>query len=247
MTVSGVGSSSSSSSSNGLDRQTLSDNFDTFLQLLTTQLKNQNPLDPLDTNQFTQQLVEFSGGEQQLKTNDFLSSLVQANANTTNSNAVNYIGKTVTASGVQSELVNNRATWNFNLKDAATVTVNIKDSTGKVVYTETGNMQGGTGTFTWDGTDKDGNVQPAETYSISMQAVDGEGKSVGVTTEMTGVVTGVDFTGSEPVLLVGKARVNISGVTSVLDTASIPPASTGDTSDSGDTTDTGDDTTTPGA
>jgi flagellar basal-body rod modification protein FlgD len=238
MTVSGVGSSSSSSSSNGLDRQTLSDNFDTFLQLLTTQLKNQNPLDPLDTNQFTQQLVEFSGVEQQLKTNDFLSSLVQANANTTNSNAVNYIGKTVTASGVQSELVNNRATWNFNVQDAATVTVNIKDSSGSVVYTETGNMQAGTGTFTWDGKDASGNVQPPGTYSISMSGVDPEGKTIPVSTEMTGVVTGVDFTGSEPVLLVGKARVNISGVTSVLDTASItPPAdSTGDT---GDTTTSG--------
>src|SRR3569833_1936654 len=179
MTVSGVGSSSSSSSS-VIDRTTIANNFDTFLQPLTTQLKNQNPLDPLDTNQFTQQLVEFSGVEQQLKTNDFLSSLVQANANTTNNNAVSYIGKTVTASGVQSELVNNRATRNFNLKDAASVTVNIKDSTGRVVYTETGNMQGGTGTFTWDGLDSAGNAQPAGTYSISMQAVDGEGKSVGV-------------------------------------------------------------------
>ena len=86
MSVSGVGSSSSSSS-NTIDRQTIANNFDTFLQLLTTQLKNQNPLDPLDTNQFTQQLVEFSGVEQQLKTNDFLASLVTANANTTNSNA----------------------------------------------------------------------------------------------------------------------------------------------------------------
>src|SRR3569833_3431021 len=114
MTVSGVGSSSSSSSSNGLDRQTLSDNFDTFLQLLTTQLKIQNPLDPLDTNQFTQQLVEFSGVEQQLKTKDFLSSLVQANANTTNNNTVNYIGKTVTASGEQTKHNNNHTTKNNN-------------------------------------------------------------------------------------------------------------------------------------
>src|SRR6195952_4607818 len=103
--------------------KTLAGNFDTFLQLLTTQLKNQNPLSPMDTNQFTQQLVEFSGVEQQLKTNDFLSSLVSANANTTNSNAVGYIGKTVTASGVRSELVNNKAQWNFNITDAANVTV----------------------------------------------------------------------------------------------------------------------------
>src|ERR1700712_2985575 len=151
MTVSGVGSSSSSSSSgSALDKQTLSGNFDTFLQLLTTQLKNQNPLDPLDTNQFTQQLVQFSGVEQQLKTNDFLSSLVTANANTTNSNAVGYIDKTVTASGTRSELVNGQAQWQFNVKDAATVTVSIKDANGNNVYSEKGTMQAGTGTFTWD-------------------------------------------------------------------------------------------------
>jgi flagellar basal-body rod modification protein FlgD len=218
MTVSSVGSSSSSSSS-VIDRTSIANNFDTFLQLLTTQLKNQNPLDPLDTNQFTQQLVEFSGVEQQLKTNDFLSSLVQANANTTNSNAVNYIGKTVTASGVQSELINNKATWSFNLKDAATVTVSIKDANGNTVYTEKGAMQGGSGQFSWDGTDNQGNIKPAGTYSISMQAVDAEGKTINVSTETTGVVSGVDFTGSEPVLLVGTSRLNLSGVTSVKQTS----------------------------
>jgi flagellar basal-body rod modification protein FlgD len=217
MTVSGVGSSSSQSSTSA-DRTTIAGNFDTFLQLLTTQLKNQNPLDPLDTNQFTQQLVQFSGVEQQLKTNDFLSSLVSANATTTNSNAVGYIGKTVTASGTRSELVNGKAQWQFNVKDASTVTVNIKDAKGNSVYVEKGTMQAGTGTFTWDGLDSQGNVMPPGTYSISMQAVDPEGKSVNVSTETSGIVTGVDFTGTEPVLLVGQARLNISGVTSVKQT-----------------------------
>jgi len=217
MSVSSVGSSSSSSAS-AIDKTTIASNFDTFLQLLTTQLKNQNPLDPLDTNQFTQQLVEFSGVEQQLKTNDFLASLVSANANTTNSNAVGYIGKTVTASGVRTELVNNKAQWNFTIADAANVTVNIKDANGNTVYSEQGPMQAGSGQFTWDGKDNQGNIKPAGTYSISMQAVTGEGKSINVSTQTTGVVTGVDFTGSEPVLLVGNSRLNISGVTSVVQT-----------------------------
>src|SRR6478609_8540345 len=126
--ITGTGSTTTDS------KDSLAANFTAFLQLLTTQLKNQNPLDPLDTNQFTQQLVQFSGVEQQLKTNDFLASLVTANANTTNSNAVSYIGKTVTASGVRSELVNNQAQWNFSIKDAAAVTVNIKDANGNTVY-----------------------------------------------------------------------------------------------------------------
>jgi len=215
MSVSGVGSSSSTTPSNATDAQTIAGNFDTFLQLLTTELQNQNPLDPLDTNQFTQQLVQFSGVEQQLKTNDYLSSLVTANANTVNSNAVGYIGKTVSADGVRSELVNIQAQWNFNIADAATVNVDIKDANGSVVYSEQGKMQGGSGTFTWDGKDSSGNAEPAGTYSIQMTAVDASGKNIAVSTQTTGVVTGVDFTGSEPVLLIGGARVNLSGVTSV--------------------------------
>ena len=219
MTVSGV-SGSSSTSGTALDRATIAGNFDTFLQLLTTQLQHQNPLDPLDTNQFTQQLVEFSGVEQQLKTNDFLSSLVQANANTTNSNAVGYIGKTVTADGVRAELANNKAQWNFTIPDQANVTVNIKDANGNTVYTESGGMQAGSGIFTWDGKDNQGNVQSPGTYSISMQAVSPEGKSVNISTQSTGVVTGVDFTGTEPVLLVGNSRLNLSGVLSVVQASS---------------------------
>jgi flagellar basal-body rod modification protein FlgD len=160
--------------------------------------------------------VEFSGVEQQLKTNDFLSSLVQANANTTNSNAVGYIGKTVTASGVRAELANNKAQWNFTIPDQANVTVNIKDADGNTVYTESGDMQAGSGVFTWDGKDNQGNIQSPGTYSISMQAVSPEGKSVNISTQSTGVVTGVDFTGTEPVLLVGTSRLNLSGVISVV-------------------------------
>ncbi len=224
MTVSGVSGTSTASDTSGLstDSSTIAGNFDTFLQLLTTQLQNQNPLDPLDTNQFTQQLVEFSGVEQQLKTNDYLSSLVSVNSNTVNSSAVNYIGKTVSASGVQSDLSNGQAQWSFNLADAANVNVDIKDSSGNVVYTESGSMQGGQGTFTWDGTDSAGNNKPDGTYSIQMQATDANGKSVAITTQTSGTVTGVDFTGTEPVLLLGNTRVNLSSVASV---SSVTPAS----------------------
>ncbi|MEQ1769750.1 MAG: flagellar hook assembly protein FlgD [Devosia sp.] len=214
MAVSGI-SGSSSSASQATSRQGIADNFDTFLQLLTTQLKNQNPLDPLDTNQFTQQLVQFSSVEQQLKTNDFLSALVSANTNSVQTAAVGFIGKTVTAAGTRSELVNGKAAWNFKMADQASVTVTIKDANGNSVYTETGVLQAGQGEFTWDGTTSTGAKAPAGTYSITMTGVNTEGKTVPISTETTGVVTGVDFTGTEPVLLVGAARLNLSGVTSV--------------------------------
>jgi flagellar basal-body rod modification protein FlgD len=226
MAIDGIGSTGSSTSSASASRQGIADNFDTFLQLLTTQLKNQNPLDPLDTNAFTQQLVQFSSVEQQLKTNEFLSALVQANANSVQTNAVNYIGKTVSAEGVRSELVNGKAVWNFSLEDAADTTVTIKDKSGNVVYTEQGELQAGVGQFTWDGKTSTGAKAPDGTYSISMTGINAEGKNVPITTEFTGVVTGVDFTGSEPVLLIGPTRVNLSGVKAI--TVTPPAPTTGD-------------------
>ena len=218
MTVSGINGTPSTSSTSSLSGTTIAGNFDTFLQLLTTQLKNQNPLDPLDTNQFTQQLVQFSGVEQQLKTNDFLSALVSANTNSVQTGAVSYIGKTVSAAGTRSELVNGKAVWNFSMADAATTNVSIKDAKGNTVYTETGELQGGQGQFTWDGHTSTGAVAPAGTYTITMQGTNAEGKNVPISTALSGVVTGVDFTGTEPVLLIGSSRVNLSTVTAVSQT-----------------------------
>jgi len=137
MTVSGVSSTRSDTSGLASDSNTIAGNFDTFLSLLTTQLQNQNPLDPLDTNQFTSQLVQFSSVEQELKTNDYLASLVQSTQNASANAAVSYIGKTVTSSGVDSDLKDGQASWSFNLPQAANVTVTIKDSSGNQVYSET--------------------------------------------------------------------------------------------------------------
>lgn len=232
MAVDGVGSTGPSNPSISGSRAGIADNFDTFLQLLTAQLKNQNPLDPLDTNAFTQQLVQFSSVEQQLKTNDFLSALVQANTNSVQTNAVAYIGKTVAADGVRSELVNGKAVWNFSLEDAATATVTIKDKDGNVVYTEKGNLQAGQGQFTWNGKTSTGGKAPDGSYTISMTGINAEGKTVPISTQFTGVVTGVDFTGSEPVLLIGSTRVNLSTVKAITAT---PPAQPPDDTETPDT------------
>src|ERR1700712_2107863 len=83
----------------GVDKQMIASNFTTFLQLLTTQLKNQNPLDPLDTNQFTQQLVQFAQVEQQMKSNDQLTSLVSLEKSAQQTTALAYVGSTVAVDG----------------------------------------------------------------------------------------------------------------------------------------------------
>jgi len=143
-------------------RSTIADNFDTFLSILTTQLKNQNPMDPLDTNQFTAQLVQFTGVEQQLKTNEFLETLMLSGQNTAKSDAVSYIGKEVTSSGKTGELSgSNAAFWAYSANAAAAnAIITIKDAKGQTVYNKTGPLPIGPGTFRWDGKGTDGTMKP---------------------------------------------------------------------------------------
>src|SRR6202035_2350470 len=125
MTISTVASTSTATAS-GSSGSTLSNsdqinlnnqiagNFNSFLTLLTTQLKNQNPLDPLDTNQFTQQLVQFAQVEQQINMNTQLQSLVSLQKTAQNSQALGFVGKTVTVTGSTAPLTNGQAQWTFN-------------------------------------------------------------------------------------------------------------------------------------
>lgn len=217
MAVNSVSSTSNASSSLNLSREGIADNFDTFLNILTTQLKNQNPLDPMDTNAFTQQLVQFTGVEQQLKTNEFLETLMLSGQNTAKSDAVSYIGKEVTSSGKTGELTDNDPVfWAYSADaNAANSTVTIKDANGQVVYTQTGPLSAGPGTFRWDGKGSDGNVKPNGVYTIDIKGKDANGKDVKISTASIGVVTAVDFTGDVPVLTVGSRRVAITDVTDV--------------------------------
>ena len=210
-------SNTSNTSQLASSRATIADNFDTFLSILTTQLKNQNPMDPLDTNQFTQQLVQFTGVEQQLKTNEFLESLMLSGQNTAKSDAVGYIGKEVTSSGRTGELTDaNAVFWAYSADaNAANATVTIKDKNGQVVYSETGPLSSGPGTFRWDGKGSDGSMKPNGVYTIDIKGKDANGQDVKISTASIGVVTAVDFTGDVPVLTVGSRRVAITDVTDV--------------------------------
>ena len=215
MTVSSVSLGSSAASGLSTDTKSIAGNFDTFLSLLTTQLKNQNPLSPLDTNQFTSQLVQFSSVEQQLKTNSYLQAMMTSTQNSQNNAAVSYIGKTVTATGVTSDLKNGSAVWNFNLPQPAKVTIAIKDAKGNEVYTETGPLKAGPGQFNWDGTQTDGRAAPDGVYAIGITATTSNGSYVAASTQSTGVVSGVDLTAAQPSLIVGTKSIRLSDVTSV--------------------------------
>ena len=218
MSVSGVSNSGSTSSALSSSGSTIAGNFDTFLKILTTQLKNQNPLDPLDTNQFTAQLVQFSGVEQQLKTNSYLEALVAINSSTssTSAQAMNLIGKQVTADTVASELKDGQATWILNADArAATAKIQIKDVNGNVVYQTERSLESGETSFVWDGKGTDGTTLPDGPYAIAIAATDSAGGTVSVTSQMSGRVDGVDLSGNQPYLLVGKARFTLGAVQSV--------------------------------
>lgn len=189
-----------SGASGVVDDQMIASNFTTFLQLLTTQLKNQNPLDPLDTNQFTQQLVQFAQVEQQMKSNDQLSSLVSLEQSAQQTTALAYVGATVVVDGSTSQLKNGHASWSFNVPKPATATVTIKGSTGQTAYSGTFGMQPGNQAFNWDGRGTDGKLWPDGAYTLSVTATDANKQSVGVSTEVEAPVDSVDLTQNPPVL-----------------------------------------------
>ena len=217
MAVSGT-SGTSGSSTSGVTGSTsgIANNFDQFLTLLTTQLKNQSPLDPLDTNQFTAQLVQFAGVEQQLRTNETLGSLLSLSAAGTATNAVGFIGATVTADGTTTRLIDGKADWKVNMASAGTATITIKDSKGSVVQTLTKTLTAGDQTYSWDGSTSVGTAAPDGEYSITIDAKNVAGESVTAKTQISGVVDGVDFTSSIPMLKIGGISIPIDKVKSVV-------------------------------
>ncbi len=198
-----VTNSSSTSSSAATEKSTIADNFQSFLLLLTTQLQNQNPLDPLDTNQFTQQLVQFAQVEQQLKSNSQLETLVSLQKTSQQTQALGFVGTTVAVDGSSANLANGSAAWNFSVTKPATATLTVTNSSGQTVYSGSYTVQAGLQAFTWDGHGNNGTSWPDGTYKLSVTATDASGQSVGVNTEVEGVVEGVDLTQSPPVLTVG--------------------------------------------
>jgi len=163
----------------------IAENFDSFLMLLTTQLKNQSPLDPLDTNQFTQQLVQFASVEQQLKSNATLSALLTTVKASTTSNPA---------------------------RNASQAAITIRDKNGGVVATRTSALTAGAQTFTWDGKTSTGTTAPDGDYTITVAALDSSGQGVPVKTEISGRVDSVDMTGDTPQLVIGSIRVPLGSV-----------------------------------
>jgi flagellar basal-body rod modification protein FlgD len=198
--ISTTGTTGASSVSSALDNAEIASNFTTFLQLLTTQLQNRDPLSPLDTNQFTQQLVEFAQVEQQMKSNDQLTSLVSLEKSAVASTALAYVGATVVVDGSTAQLTNGTANWNLNVTKPSTATITIKDSTGQNAFTGTVAVNSGTQPFTWNGRGNDGRLWTSGSYTLTATAVDTNNQSVAISTEVQATVDSVDLTQDPPQL-----------------------------------------------
>ena len=210
-------SNSSSAAANALASQQIAGNFQSFLTLLTTQLQNQNPLDPLDTNQFTQQLVEFAGVQEQLNTNDSLSTMVTLQQTAQSTQALTFVGKTAVVKGNTAALTNSSATWNLNVPNNSNVNLTITNSTGQTVYTTTVPMSAGNQAFTWNGQGSDGTQWPDGQYTLSATATDSSGSPVAVTTQIQGVVSSVDLTQSPPLLTINGQSYTVNQIESIAD------------------------------
>jgi flagellar basal-body rod modification protein FlgD len=208
--------SSSGSSLNSTTGTTLAGNFQTFLTLLTTQLQNQDPLSPLDTNQFTQQLVQFASVEQQLKTNDQLTTLVSLQQTAQSTQALTFVGKTAVVDGSTAALTNASATWKLSVPTNSNVNISITNSTGQTVFTGKYAVNAGTNpTFAWDGKGNDGTQWPDGKYKLTATAADSAGNSVAVSTQVQGVVNSVDLTQSPPLLSINGQTYTVNQVKSI--------------------------------
>ncbi len=199
-----IGALSGAAAQATAQRTELSNNFDMFLRLLTTQLQNQDPLEPTDTNQFTQQLVMYSQVEQQIKSNEQLTNLVNLQGNLQLQSALTYIGMEV-------RVADNRfhyegaGDYSFDYAlpaDANQCKISILDENGDVVFTTNGEFSGNKlHTYKWNGKTTDGDVAPEGKYTIQVAAQDADGKAMTAETAVWGQVMGMETTADGQIIL----------------------------------------------
>ncbi|OYX30312.1 MAG: hypothetical protein B7Y99_11915 [Caulobacterales bacterium 32-69-10] len=194
----------------------LTSSYETFLSLLTAQLKNQDPTSPLDTNAFTQQLVQMTGVQQQLLSNQLLKSLVTQGENGNVGDAIGMIGKTVTVVSSDAALKDGKASWDYVLdKSASNATLTITDAAGKVVWTGAApDLTKGEHAFTWDGKGVTDGVE-GKVYTLSIAAKDANGSAVATGVTVTGPVSGVRQSSLGVLVNIHGAEAPITGVTAV--------------------------------
>ncbi|NOZ25429.1 MAG: flagellar hook assembly protein FlgD [Nitrospirae bacterium] len=167
---------------------------DDFLRLFTTQLRYQNPLNPMDGTEFTAQLAQFSSLEQLVNMGNTLDSILSYQDSLNNAFATNLMGKMIKADGDRVHLKGSAEFFYEVPRDVEALTLNIYSPAGDVVKTiEFGRQPAGTGRYVWDGTDGNGELLPDGFYTVRFFATDDSGDPVAVSTETLSRVTGISF------------------------------------------------------
>jgi len=170
----------------------------------------------MDSDQFTQQLVEYSQVEQQINTNTNLQTLISLQQGGAASGAVSYLGKTVSVTNGNAALTDGAASWNYTLAaPSSATTLTVTNASGQTVYNGAGSTSAGSNTFDWDGQDNNGNQLPDGVYTLAVSAAATDGSAVQTSVSSTGVVSEVNLSGSTPELMIGSMAVPISQVATV--------------------------------
>lgn len=201
----------------GADQQKLEDDLFNFLNLLVTQLQAQDPLDPMDANEFTSQLVQFANVEQQIYQNSHLETLVGLQESSQAAAMVNYLGTMAEAEGRSFSLSGSAgAQASYTLSEPALeTTLVVKNERGQPVYTTTGETGAGRHPFEWDGRNADGRSLPDGVYTLDVTARRGDGSTIDVSQTVYGRITGATADGGRPVLFMGDVQIPMEDVRSV--------------------------------
>lgn len=211
-TTPAAAASSSSTPPNALT--SLSSNFTSFLNLLLTQLKNQDPSTPMDSNAFTSELVQFSAVEQQITTNSSLTTLIQATQGSEVIQATGVVGKSVTVASSQIALQDGTGQLNFTTNSAEPVNIAITNKSGVKVREISATSDAGSNTFTWDGKDNAGTTVADGAYNVAINGTNA-GLTGAVPFTVTGKATGVTNANGAVTLQLGALSVDFSKVQSV--------------------------------
>ncbi len=201
----------------------LNEDLNSFLNLLITQLKHQDPLDPMDATEFTSQLVQFASVEQQIYQNANLEKLLTLQQTSQVASMVDYLGTTIEATGRRVNLENGRAEFTYTMGSGVNAgTIIISNEAGLTVFTMDAEAEFGKHEFTWDGKSNGGEPQPEGTYTINVTATDRAGDILDVAQTVYGRVTGAGVENGAVTMYMGDVAVDMGDVLSVRET---PPAS----------------------
>jgi flagellar basal-body rod modification protein FlgD len=212
-TITSSSTEASTSSAAGSQAGLIAD-YELFLSILTTQIQNQDPLDPLDSAEYTNQLVQYSNVEQAIKQNQNLEDIMATLQTSQSLGYVSYIGNEVTADASTTRLTGSDASWAYDISEDATGSFEIRNASGAIVYSGDIELDAGSGTFNWDGRTDTGQQAVDGLYTISFDVKDASSRAETVRTTVSGIVDSVDWSSGEAILMVGDQEFPVSSVQS---------------------------------